>query len=57
VQLGINRYKYIFVKANKIAQAHKASAICSLGKIYKCKKTWAHGIHEKNKADDYSTAT
>ena len=32
VQFGINKHKKIFYKTNKIAWAHRASAICGLWK-------------------------
>ena len=37
MQFGINKHRSIFSKTDKIAQAHRVSAICgNIWKIYKC---------------------
>ena len=36
VQFGINKHEQIFQRLQKIARAHRASAICSLWKICEC---------------------
>ena len=47
VQFGINKHKYTFSKANKIARARMASAICGLTSAYYSK------LHEKNHVITY----